>query len=154
MSYIYVDDSKVAKNVTSEDEIYEFQNELNEFYSWASINKMKFNEGKFVALRYGKNEKIKDETLYFTDNMSQPIDILESHKDLGIIMSSDAGFSSHIEAIIKKIRKKMGWIYRSFYCRKLQFMRQIFISLIRPHMDYFAQLWDPQDDPQLDKLKK
>ena len=48
----------------------------------------------------------------------------------------------------------MGWIFRSFYSRKVEFMRQIFISLIRPHMDYCAQLWAPQEGPKLDKLEK
>ena len=33
-------------------------------------------------------------------------------------------------------------------------MRQIFISLIRLHMDYCAQLWAPQEGPYLDKLEK
>ena len=33
-------------------------------------------------------------------------------------------------------------------------MRRIFISLIRPHMDYCAQLWAPQEGPYLDKLEK
>ena len=33
-------------------------------------------------------------------------------------------------------------------------MRQIFISLIRPHMDYCAQLWAPSEGPMLDKLEK
>ena len=33
-------------------------------------------------------------------------------------------------------------------------MRQIFISLVRPHMDYCAQLWAPSEGPLLDKLEK
>ena len=51
---LYVDDSKVAKNLMSEEQGDEFQSELDLFYSWADINKLKFNEGKFVALIYGK----------------------------------------------------------------------------------------------------
>ena len=51
MSYIYVDDSKVAMNVSNEEQVNNFQEELNIFYSWAKRNKMKFNEGKIVTLR-------------------------------------------------------------------------------------------------------
>ena len=51
ISYIYVDDSKVAMNVSNEEQVNNFQEELNIFYSWAKRNKMKFNEGKIVALR-------------------------------------------------------------------------------------------------------
>ena len=36
------------------------------------------------------------------------IDVLESYKDFGITMSSDASFGVHIENTIQKIRKKIG----------------------------------------------
>ena len=51
ISYIYVDDSKVAMNVSNEEQVNNMQEELNIFYSCAKRNKMTFNEGKFVALR-------------------------------------------------------------------------------------------------------
>ena len=69
---------------------------------------MKFNEGKFVILRYEKDCDLKDDTVYFTDDMNFLIDVLESYKDLGITMSSDASFGVHIENTIQKIRKKLG----------------------------------------------
>ena len=39
MSHIYVDDSKVAMNVTNENHIEEFQEELDRFYYWTDSNK-------------------------------------------------------------------------------------------------------------------
>ena len=33
-------------------------------------------------------------------------------------------------------------------------MRQMYISTIRPHIDYCSQLWGPGEGPQLDKLEK
>ena len=86
--------------------------------------------------------------------MNFTIETLESHKDLGVLMSSNGGFEAHIEKVTKKIRQKIGWIMRSFYYRDINFMRQIFISLVRPHMDYRAQLWAPKEGPLLDKLEK
>ena len=46
-----MDDSKVVMNISNEEQVNNFQEELNIFYSWAKRNKMKFNEGKIVALR-------------------------------------------------------------------------------------------------------
>ena len=88
---------------------------------------MKFNEGKLVALRYEKDSDLKQNTVYFTDDMNFPIDVLQSRKDLGITMSFNTSFGVHIENTIKKIIKKIGWIYQSFYNRSVIFMRQIFI---------------------------
>ena len=86
--------------------------------------------------------------------MSMPIEEFDCHKDLGVIMDSDGTFNSHIDKLIKKVRKKIGWVLRSFYSRSIEFMRQIYISLIRPHLDYCAQLWAPSEGPSLDKIEK
>ena len=33
-------------------------------------------------------------------------------------------------------------------------MRQMYVSAIRPHLDYCSQLWGPGEGPHLDKLEK
>ena len=37
---------------------------------------MKFNEGKFVTLRYEKDCDLKEDIVYFSDDMNFPIDVL------------------------------------------------------------------------------
>ena len=71
---------------------------------------MKFIEGKFVTLRYEKDCDLKDDTVYFTDDMNFSIDVPEPYMDLAITMSSDTSFGVHIENKIKNIRKKIGFI--------------------------------------------
>ena len=105
-----MDDRKVAMNVSNEEQVNNFQEELNIFYSWAKSNKMKFNEGKFVTLRYEKDCDLKEDTVYFTDDMNFPIDVLESYMDLTITMSSDTSLGVHNENTIKNIRKNIGFI--------------------------------------------
>ena len=64
---IYADDAKVAKAVKDESDILSFQNDLERYYEWAKANNMEFNCSKFVALRYGRNDTLKSETSYFTN---------------------------------------------------------------------------------------
>ena len=94
---LYVDDSKVMMPVTSEEDVVRFQDELEIYYDWALQNNRDFNSLKFVVLRYGPNEEIKNETVYFSYQMKAPIDSLEWHKDLGLTMSSIGEFFDHIE---------------------------------------------------------
>ena len=61
---------------------------------------MQFNNGKFVALRYGRNENLKLDTLYFTNDWDSPIDTLEFHRDLGVQMASNGTFEHHMEYVI------------------------------------------------------
>ena len=62
-----MDDSKVVMNFSNEEQVNNFQEELNIFLSWAKRNKMKFIEGKFVTLRYEKDCDLKEDTVFFLD---------------------------------------------------------------------------------------
>ena len=49
---IYVDDSKVIKEVKNMDEVSDFQDDMENYYTWAYDNIMMFNESKFVLFDY------------------------------------------------------------------------------------------------------
>ena len=91
--------------------------------------------------RYGSNEDLKRETLYFTDNMEDVITEFENLKDLGVHMNNSANWSTHVTYVAKKSRQKSGWILRSFHNRKTHFMKHMFKTLVTPHIDYSSQLW-------------
>ena len=58
-SFVYVDDTKILKKINTEQDVEDFQHDLDEnFYRWASKNNMSFNALKFVVLRYGHFSKI------------------------------------------------------------------------------------------------
>ena len=53
---------------------------------------MEFNGTKFQLLRFGNNEDLKHDTIYFTDKMSNVIEEFETVKDLGVTMNNKATF--------------------------------------------------------------
>ena len=115
---------------------------------------MKFNGTKFQLLRFDDNNDIKDDTNYFTDNMSHVIDQFETVKDLGVMMNNQANCNDHLEKAVRKSRQKMGWILRTFQSRKKWFMKQMFKSLVLPHLDYSSQLWMPINGAGVHSLEK
>ena len=102
-------------------------------------------------MRFGTNETLKEETVYFTDDMTDVKKQVNSCRDLGIILK-DAKFDNHIVQMCKKVKQKSGWVLRTFYTRSPQFMKTIFKSLIQPHLDYCSQLWMPQQSQKLETI--
>ena len=86
--------------------------------------------------------------------MNFAIEEQESHKDLGVQISSDGRFSCHIDELVKKVRKKVGWLCQSFMSRDIMFLRRVCISQIRPLIDYCAQVWAPMEGPDLDRVER
>jgi len=144
----------VKQKVTSEKDVEDLQQELIKLDMWAKENNMEFNKGKFIVLRYGENEALKNETEYFSGDFDEIIERKESLRDLGVQLTDDGGFGEQIEKVCKKARQKSGWIFRTFYSRNTQFLKQVFKSLVQPHIDYCSQLWTPLEGPNLEKVEK
>ena len=51
---------------------------MDKIYEWENKNNMKFNGGKFQDLRYGRNQELKEETVYFTGGMESVIEEVEN----------------------------------------------------------------------------
>ena len=151
---VYVDDTKVKQRVNSEEDIECLQKELQKLDNWAKENNMKFNGKKFQVVRYGQNEELKNSTEYFAGNFEEIIERFETIRDLGVQLSDDASFDEQVEKVVKKARQKSGWIFRTFYCRKPAFLKQMFKSLVQPHIDYCSQLWMPLEGVNMDKIEK
>ena len=115
---VYIDDTKAIKKIHNEDDVEKLQEDIAKLHEWGERNNMKFNNGKFVVLRYGRNLEIKENTSYFSGETEEIIEEKESTRDLGIIMQNNACFDGQIDKVCKKVRQKAGWLFRTFYSRQ------------------------------------
>ena len=83
--------------MNDEDDVESLQQDLLKLYKWQEDNNMLFNSNKFEVLRYGKNQSLKESTSYLTPNYEDIIEEKDVLRDLGVMMSNDASFSSHVE---------------------------------------------------------
>ena len=115
---------------------------------------MKFNAKKFQVLRYGKNEELKNNTMYFTENTSEIVQREETVRDLGVLLSDDGRFKKHLEKVVGTVRQKTGWVLRTFQSRSPFLMKTLYKTLIIPHLDYCSQLWSPIKKTEIHMLEK
>ena len=84
----------------------------------------------------------------------QMLETVSTFKYLGLLLTSDLSWSKHIEGICTKTKKILGLIYRRFYQHANQeTLLQLYISIVRPHMEYAAQVWDPRLKKDQDLLE-
>ena len=123
---LFVDDAKLKDLIETEDDVEKLQKSMKKLFERESKNQMKFNGSKFQLLRYGPNEDIKNNTMYFTGQMEEVITEFSSLRDLGVIMSNNAKFENHIKKVITKVRQEhYKSETRTFYTRRLDIMKQL-----------------------------
>ena len=60
------------------------------------------------------------------------LSIVQSHRDLGVVVDSNLKFHKHVRTVIGKAGRVMGEMLRSTICRTPKFMVSLFVSHIRP----------------------
>ena len=78
-------------------------------------------------------------------------------QDLGISFTSNLKFGHHVNKIARKANRVIGIIKRSFHCIDKIMFRTLYVSLVRPHLEYASEIWNPHligDIQVLEKVQK
>jgi len=90
--------------------------------------------------------------------MALHLKTVSTFKYLGVLMSSSLQWSPHIQGVCSKARKIIGLLYRRYYQHSdPSTLLHLYLSLVRPHTEYVAQVWDPhlyKDISSLENIQK
>ena len=141
--FLYADDLKIFRQINSIEDGEALQNDLDNLYDWTRYSLLKFHPQKCVSMRletkYAKALPFK--CFYNMDETR--LKVVKAEKDLGIIVDSKLGFVQHIDSIVKKATSLSGMIKRTFSYMDKHMFKIIFTSIVRPHLEYGAVIWNP-----------
>ena len=139
----YVDDTRVSRRIRDKQaDCSALQQDLSSIYSWASEVNMVFNSEKFESLRYWPRGN-KPDTSYKSPDGSDIEEKLHL-RDLGVEISSDLTFNTHIAKVVSAANQLVAWSLRTFKRRSKHMMLTLWKSLIQSKLDYTSQLWSPK----------
>ena len=70
------------------------------------------------------------------------LDFVDSYKDLGVIIDTSLKFHDHIRTVVGRMGGLLNDLLRSTVCRSRNFMIPLFISHIRPGLEYCSCVWN------------
>ena len=121
--------------------VHSLQRDLDSICRVSKSWNLRLNPRKCYAMRFGRGASLVDQpSEYFIED--QALQYVQSYKDLGIIIDSSLRFHHHIRKLAAKAGGVMGDLLRSTVCRTSKFMMSIFISHIRPLVEYCSCLWN------------
>ena len=138
----FADDTRILKCINKPNDRDMLQDDLNKIYEWSEENKMKFNDDKFELISYPVRPENQSQPYYHSRNGSAIENKFEL-RDLGILLSKEATFSSNINQKVATTKKLVSWILRTFHSRGKLVMMTLFKSLVIPRVEYCCQLWNP-----------
>lgn len=132
----YADDTKLYNNpVTNYQEIKE---DLNRIQQWCDTWMLTLNKSKCVVLHMGFNNPRINYSLE-----EVPLRPVACHVDLGITITEDLKWESHIINITKKANTLIYLIKKSFVCVSPPLLTKIYKTYVRPILEFGAVIWSP-----------
>ena len=140
--FLYANDLKIFKEISSEEDAEALQQDLDRLYDWTQYSFLRFHPDKCVVMRYMMSSRNTGIKCFY--NMDETrLKIVKSEKDLGILCKDDLSFDEHIAAKVKKATSLVGLIRRSFTHLDINMFRTLFTAIIRPDLKYCAPIWNP-----------
>ena len=138
---LIADDCQLYRPIRSLVDQEAFQCDLEALELWASTWGMKFNAKKWYLIRITRTRN------HLTHNYSLNNHILQTvnrEKYLGITISNDLNWSTHINTITNKCNSKLGFLRHNLSRCTQKLKETAHLSLVRPTLEYVASVWDPQ----------
>ena len=79
--------------------------------------------------------------------------VVEKEKDLDIIFDNTLSFEDHIISKVNKANSLVGMLRRSFVHLDKEIFKQLFVSIVRPHIEYGAAVWNPNTKKLITSLE-
>ena len=141
LALLFADDTKCMKRINSMQDQAALQDDINAISNWASERNLSFNESKFIHLRICSSSRVLQTSYSIGGN---PISTGSNHRDLGITMSSDLGWSNHIDSICRRAYTSLGLLKWHICTTSIAAKKLLYTSLIRAQLTFCFQIWRPQ----------
>uniref|UniRef100_A0A8C3F5J5 Reverse transcriptase domain-containing protein n=1 Tax=Chrysemys picta bellii TaxID=8478 RepID=A0A8C3F5J5_CHRPI len=145
----FTDDTKLGGEVHMLEGRDRVQSDLNKLEDWAKRNLMRFNKDKCRVLHLGQKNPMHCYRLR-TNWLSGG----SAEKDLGSTVDEKLDMSQQCTLVAKKANDTLVYIRRSIASRSREVITPLYLTLVRPHLEYCIQFWAPHYRKDVDKLER
>lgn len=151
---MFADDTKLYSRVAGREDVDAIQRDLDRLDEWSRIWLLRFHPDKCKILKVSKKPTIEINLhLYSNDEQHSVVNLssCEDEKDIGVFIDDKLNFEKHIKTKTGKANQIMGIIRRTFSFMNESIFKQLFKTLVRPHIEYANSVWAPY---KLENIRK
>ena len=147
---LFADDSLLYRKITSQEDISQLQEDLDEVLQWCNIWNMTLNIDKCEHMNVtSKHAPSNSDYKLDQHHMTK----VKEYKYLGLHISDNLSWSTHINHIKNKANKVL-YVTKLALARSSQKVKETaYKSIVRPLVEYSSSVWDPYHANQIDAVE-
>ena len=138
--HLFTDNTVLYLTMNSQNSCLQLQTDLNNLKVWEQDWLMSFNPEKCEILRvYRKTPFLLNYTLHRV-----PLKTVPNIKYLGVLLSHDLKWNTHISKMTAKGYRTLGFLRRNLRVNSPTLKAKAYASILRPQLEYCSTVWDPR----------
>jgi len=148
---LYAEDLLLFCPTKIQEDYHHLQDDILTIEDWVNSNYLTLNptKCKYMVVSRKRYPSVPVSLMLGGTEMEK----VDCFKYLGLLLCSDMSFSKHIESICSKARKITGLLYRRFSSANSDTLLQLYLTLVRPHLEYASPVWNPSTRKQIKMLE-
>lgn len=145
---LFADDCLLYRTIKSQSDHEKLQQDLNNLQKWANTWGMRFNAKKCYIM------SIRKKTSKFYSLNNHILEEVQDNPYLGLQISSDMKWSTHINKVARKAQSTLGFLRRNLRHCTENCRKTAYIAMVRSVMEYGSTIWDPYQKGDIIKLER
>ena len=151
---LFADDCLMYRPVVAAGDQVDFQADLDALQRWGDAWGMRFNASKCNIMHISRS---KTPLTKFYSLSNTVLDVVSSAKYLGVTITDDLQWSSHVSNITSKSNRMLGFLRRNLRGCPQKLKETAYIAMVRSVLEYSATIWDPylkKDKSSVEKIQR
>lgn len=140
---MFADDLKIYLKINSLQDCLVLQNDLNILSQWCNVNKLNLNVSKCTVVSFTRCSNRKFQLFNYHIN-GTPLIRSSIVRDLGILFDEKLTFNNHVQEIVLRASRSLGFICRSLKpFMNISTHKILYYTYVRTILEYGSQIWNP-----------
>ncbi|CAH2106212.1 unnamed protein product [Euphydryas editha] len=147
----FADDMKVFATIESRADMDLLQADLSRLNDYCEINMLDLNPQKCSVVTFSRKFSNLFTSYKINDQLISRCSVV---RDLGIFHDSKLIFDEHVDNIVAKASKALGFIMRcSTGFTKAKTLKILYCTFVQSHLEYASQIWNPCYRRYIDRIE-
>jgi hypothetical protein len=149
---LYADDFKIYSRIDHAVDCLRMQDTIDEVVTWCNSNGLKLNKDKCCIMSFTR--KTQPIHHHYTLDISD-LQRCTKHVDLGITLDSNLSFSDHVEGMVTRSVRSLGFVIRnSRIFNNADTVKRLYFAFVRSKLEYASVVWSTGYKSQIEDLEK
>ena len=138
---LFADDCVCCREIKDEKDTMKLQRDIDRLGSWAKKWVMRFQPVKCNMMQLTRKRIKKIHASYTLEGTN--LENVESIKYLGVTITSDLRWNTHVSNVCTKANRTLGFLRRNLYSCPQEIKEAAYKGLMRPVLDYGSSVLGP-----------